>query len=493
MQMWYEKIITLIEDLNVDVLFVIDPTHLIDYQDIKNKISEKYYICTFENEIRLRRILRENFTNLMIVFNDKEALPYDLLSNHAQIKIGPSDIFPYLNEEIVSSISFNDYQKIYRHYLKKKDDFFEQLSKKDTETFLKNMALTEDDSKYKAYELTEQLKKQSFNINSSNWGKIANIYGEIMYLVHKNNLSLEIDDLINKIQSEFIKFILNDYEDLTFDTKSHLNSNLLNIIKIDEKIALICFDCMGFEEWQVIYEYLKENTNLEFDVKYSFSILPSETGYSRGALFSGLVPLEIPEKKSNLRIEEELFKEALSNHNIDENDVYFNRFSKPDEVPEDYAFEDYEALGIIFSFVDEIVHNKLMDKNLLINSMETLLRNSKLDMFLDSLVQKGFKVYLCSDHGNIFSQGNGINVPKKLVNEKALRYLISEHKNILKEYKDENSIIIQFKKIMGEEYILLMTGNSMLGREKNSRLTHGGISIEEVVLPFIEVKSNERI
>lgn len=493
MRMWYEQIITLIEDLNADVLFVIDPNHLMDYQDIKNKISEKYHIYTFESEIKLRRTLRENISNLLIVFNDNESLPYDLLSNYAQIKIGPSDIFPYLNEEAISSLPFNDYQKVYRHYLNEKDGFFEQLSQKDTEMFLRNIALNDDDSIYKAYELTNHLKELSNNINSVDWGSIANIYGELMYIVHKNNISLEIDDLITKLQSEFIEFILNDYENLTFNTNSQLNSNLLNIILKNKKIAIICFDCMGFEEWQVIYQYLNETTNLKFDINHSFSILPSETGYSRGALFSGLVPLEIPEKKSNLIIEEKMFKKTLNNHNIDNNDVYFNRFSKPDEIPEDYAFEDFQALGIIFSFIDEIVHSKFVDKNLLITNIETLLRNSKLDIFLDSLVQKGFKVYLCSDHGNIFAHGNGINVPKKLVNEKALRYIISEHENIIEEYKDVDSIVIQLKKILGDEYILLMTGKSMLGGQNNSRLTHGGVSIDEVILPFIEVKGNERI
>jgi hypothetical protein len=489
MQMWYEKIITLIADLNADVLFVIDPTHLMDYQNIKENLSEKYHIYTFENEIKLRRTLRENLTNLLIVFNDNQSVPYDLLSNYAQIKIEPSDIFPYLNEEIISSIPFNEYQKVYRHYLNEKDEFFEQLSQKDTEMFLKNVTLTEDDSIYKAYELTNHLKELSNNINSVDWGNIANIYGELMYIVHKNNISMEIDDLISKLQSKFVEFILNDYENLTFNTNSHLNSNLLNIMLKNKKIAIICFDCMGFEEWHVIYQYLNENTNLECDINYSFSILPSETGYSRGALFSGLVPLEIPEKKSNLRIDEKMFKKALNYNNIGENDVYFNRFSKPDEIPENYAFEDFQVLGIIFSFVDEIVHSKFVDKNLLITNIETLLKNSKLDIFLDSLVQKGFKVFLCSDHGNIFAHGNGINVRKNLVNEKALRYLISEHENIIAEYADENSIVFQLKKILGEEYILLMTGKSMLGAKNNSRITHGGISIEEVVLPFIEVKS----
>lgn len=487
--MWYEKIITLIADLNADVLFVIDPTHLMDYQNIKENLSEKYHIYTFENEIKLRRTLRENLTNLLIVFNDNQSVPYDLLSNYAQIKIEPSDIFPYLNEEIISSIPFNEYQKVYRHYLNEKDEFFEQLSQKDTEMFLKNVTLTEDDSIYKAYELTNHLKELSNNINSVDWGNIANIYGELMYIVHKNNISMEIDDLISKLQSKFVEFILNDYENLTFNTNSHLNSNLLNIMLKNKKIAIICFDCMGFEEWHVIYQYLNENTNLECDINYSFSILPSETGYSRGALFSGLVPLEIPEKKSNLRIDEKMFKKALNYNNIGENDVYFNRFSKPDEIPENYAFEDFQVLGIIFSFVDEIVHSKFVDKNLLITNIETLLKNSKLDIFLDSLVQKGFKVFLCSDHGNIFAHGNGINVRKNLVNEKALRYLISEHENIIAEYADENSIVFQLKKILGEEYILLMTGKSMLGAKNNSRITHGGISIEEVVLPFIEVKS----
>ena len=73
------------------------------------------------------------------------------------------------------------------------------------------------------------------------------------------------------------------------------------------------------------------------------------------------------------------------------------------------------------------------------------------------------------------------------------RYLISEYENILLEYKDENKILIQLKDMIGEDFILLLTDNSMFNTKGNTGLTHGGISLEEVVLPFIEVKKNERI
>ena len=159
----------------------------------------------------------------------------------------------------------------------------------------------------------------------------------------------------------------------------------------------------------------------------------------------------------------------------------------------DYAFEDYKAIGIVFSFIDEFVHNKKMNKLRIVTNLENYLEETNLAILIQSLIEKGFRVYLSSDHGNVFAHGNGVMPPKDLFNSRARRYLISEHENILMEYKDENKILIQLKDIIGEAFILLLTDNSMFNTKGNTGLTHGGISVEEVVLPFIEVKKNERI
>ena len=71
---------------------------------------------------------------------------------------------------------------------------------------------------------------------------------------------------------------------------------------------------------------------------------------------------------------------------------------------------------------------------------------------------------------------------------KAKRYLLSDKKELLKEYSTENSKIVQFKNMIGENYLLLLTENNMFAGKNDEGLTHGGISIEEMVVPFIEVK-----
>ena len=105
------------------------------------------------------------------------------------------------------------------------------------------------------------------------------------------------------------------------------------------------------------------------------------------------------------------------------------------------------------------------------------------------IIQQGFETYLVSDHGSIFAVGNGVNVSNELFDNRAKRYLISENEILLKEYKNKirKSIVIQFKNLIGNEYLLLLSGNNMFGSKNEASLTHGGISVEEVVVPFIRV------
>jgi hypothetical protein len=218
-------------------------------------------------------------------------------------------------------------------------------------------------------------------------------------------------------------------------------------------------------------------------------MLPSDTSFSRTALFSGLLPVHIDELNMKNKTEEKLFKESLRrNFNISESDIYFQRCSGPDEIPEDYAFEDYQAVGIIFSFIDEFVHGKNMNKSLIIGLLEKYLEQTQLEKIIQSLLNKGYYVYFSSDHGNILAKGNGTRPSRDLFESRSRRYLKSAHQNILAEYVTPQSLLIQLKETIGDEYLLLLADNSMFNTKGKTGLTHGGISLEEVVIPFIEVK-----
>ena len=379
----------------------------------------------------------------------------------------------------------------------KRIKFYEKLSKKETENFLKNLIYKEDIKKTEeAIFLIKRLNKLISQkiLSHQDWGQISKLDGKLNYILEPKSYESDLISLNHSIQLRFKEFITNQYQDMIYDNQAPLNSNILNLTFNYTPTALICFDCMGFEEWNVIKNYLASKTSMQFDEKYSFSIIPSDTRFSRTALFSGLLPIKLDEYGIKNPNEKNLFIEYLHrNFEIPESDIYYHRCSDPDEIPINYAFEDYKAIGIIFSFIDEFVHNKKMNKLRIVTNLENYLEETNLAILIQSLIDKGFRVYLSSDHGNVFAHGNGVIPPKDLFNSRARRYLISDHENILLEYKDENNILIQLKDMIGDDFILLLTDNSMFNTKGNTGLTHGGISVEEVVLPFIEVKKNERI
>lgn len=490
--MWYEKIVNAISNTNTNVLFVIDPANMLDYPDIQNNLDSNYNIYNYQNELGLRRILRNLHHKTIIKFNEDSQIPYDLYSSQATIKIDPQDVFPLLNENVLSHVPFEQYQKISTKYENEKHTIFDKLSAKDTEKFLDSVIFIEDIRiKERVLELNEILAElvNKNDLYPPDWGIISKLYGELKYLIDSRNLNFDINSLNSLIRLKFKEFISNQYQDMIFDIQSPLNSNIINLIYEYTPTALICFDCMGFEEWNVIKSYLTDKFSPKFEENYSFAMLPSDTFFSRTALFSGLLPVQIDELNIKNKTEEKLFKENLKrNFNISDSDVYFLRCSSPLSIPENYAFEDFKAVGIIFSFIDEFVHAKNMNKSYIISVLEKYLEQNQLEQLIQSLLNKGFYVYFSSDHGNIFAEGNGKRPPKDLFKSRSRRYLKSNHENIVAEYSTDESLLIKFKEIIGEDYFLLLADNSMFNNNGTSGLTHGGISVEEVIVPFIEVK-----
>lgn len=503
---WYRKIIQPVIDSDTDILFIIDPDEFTEYPAIKEILSEKYPIIErFTNELKLRRNIRKKRQRMLIIFFDEKDIPFDLISTFATVDINITDLFPLLNSEALLNIPYDNYQTVHEEYKKLKERRYERLSKWETETFIK-AALSSDTlvERKRISELKSRLDKLlNFPIAGiRDWakifGEISKFFGELMFISHARNINFDVEEMERKINNTF-KLYAMDYEyyqALAYDGTSPLNSNIITRIFRNgvNKTALICFDCMGFEEWNAIKEFLESKLRLEFEINYSFSMLPSETKYSSSALFAGLAPKDIKDlkfiKEMHWLNEERLFRYTLNEGlGRDRTRTYFKRCLDASEIPIPYeSLRDYDTIGLVFSFIDRFIHNNLMNKSLLIKNIQMHLEKSKVDELIIQLLEQGFRIYLTSDHGSILSTGNGINVSKDLVDTKAKRYLLSDRKELLEEYTTEDSVLIQLKNIIGEDFVLLLTENSMFASKNEQSLTHGGISIEEVVIPFIEVK-----
>jgi hypothetical protein len=396
----------------------------------------------------------------------------------------------------------NSYQAVYELYIDEiHENKYERLSEENTREFIdKSLMMNDATQSNRIAELKSLLEKLLEQAASgiTDWigscGRIAEAWGELHFLVDITDNEYPLERLQERMNNNFLNGVRNYYDDTVFGSNLPVQWNVLERIRRDEgqKKAIICFDCMGFEEWNVLKEYLKNLDGIEFEVEHTLAIIPTETNFSRTTIFSGIPPKKILDtglvNTVETRHEERLFKHALGQYGVSEHDVYYQRAASSDGL--DIAFDslrDYEWLGIVFTFMDTLSHNSLTSKSKLVNDIKEFLSKSNLYYFIQKLIDQGFRIFFVSDHGNIYARGNRVRASKDLVNEKARRFMIFDHRELATEYETEKTELLQFGNIIGDQWLLLETQNEMFDNLDQKRITHGGISVEEVIVPYVKV------
>lgn len=500
---WYEQIVKRILEVNANVIFIIDYLNMSDFPGVKNALLKKYSkIIPYENEIKLRILLKKEDNPIIVKFNDEKNIPYQMLSTYVVITLNTDILFPLLDRKAITELPLNSYQAIYELYI---DDIheneYERLSEEKTREFIdKGLMMNDTINMNRIIELQsllEELLKQPVS-GITDWiencGRIAEAWGELHFLVDIIDNEFSLEGLRERMNNKFVNGVRKYYDDTVFGSNLPVQWNIIERIRRDDsqKKAIICFDCMGFEEWCVLKEYLNDLEGIEFEVEHTLAIIPSETNYSRTTIFSGIPPKKILEtdivNTVETRHEEKLFKLALGQYGVSENDVYYQRAASSDGL--DIVFDslrDYEWLGIVFTFMDSLSHNSLTSKSKLVRDIKDFLSRSNLYLFIQKLIDQGFQIFFVSDHGNIYARGNGVRASKDLVNEKARRFMIFDHRELATEYETEKTELLQFRNIIGDQWLLLETQSEMFDNLDQKRITHGGISVEEVIVPYVKV------
>lgn len=504
--MWCNEILEGITKLKVDILFIIDPDRIISDSKLKKELQHVYRnIIFYKSQIQVRKVCRTITDKTVIVFANKNQIPFDIASKFAIKEINLKTIFPLLDRNVLKEFPTESFQVLYNEYIIRFDKYDDPLTSDKTRKFIER--ILNDENFFLRARITETKSKIEKQINEfknipNDWGNLSKLIGKYNFLINRLNDNASNFKKFQQVafNNLLLDFIKNDYQDLIYNPYSFLNSKIVDYIwnnemnvEYNQKKVIICFDGMSFEEWFCIHDYLESRTNLEYLTKYSISLLPTETLYSRLSLFAGLLPVEIKKKdyvtELNLRYEEKLFKEKLTNKGIaEENEVFYYKCKSPKDLVHQ-SFTDYKAGGIIIRLIDDLVH-KSTNKKELTNSLEFLLKEENFFMIINQLIQENYKIFICSDHGNVHAMGNGTRIPKDLVEGKGRRYALYDEEILANEKSYEDSYLIKLEQLIGEKFILLLYGEQMFDGKNKESLTHGGISIQEIFIPFIEVISN---
>jgi len=306
--------------------------------------------------------------------------------------------------------------------------------------------------------------------------------GEDLGFIEYNDYKYKIDPFIlSDHQKQSIrKYILSpDFKNVFFELPESPKTvdKIIPFInsKSKSKIALICFDCMGFSEWYLLKEFLSEYSFVEHPV---FALIPTITSISRKAIF-GANHTDVYLKNES---DSKLFKGNFSK----ENDVCL--FTSSKAITEDNII-GYNTIGKIYNMFDDMAHSIIFSENVesktnYFNQILAYLKSSSLEEDMKLLRNNDYKIYFCSDHGNVLAIGNGTKIDKWLVEESAKRSYITDQSSLISDMPFDKYEI----PFVENKFVILAGEEEMFNHKNSKELVHGGISLSELVVPFIEVK-----
>lgn len=290
-----------------------------------------------------------------------------------------------------------------------------------------------------------------------------------------------------------------------------------------EKVFLIVIDNFRFDQWRVLSQEIGDM--FDIDEQTYISILPTATQYARNAIFSGLMPEQIAQMFPELWVDEDeeegknLNEEPLIKTQLERfrrHDT-FSYHKVNDSAGADRFLQKFNQLEandlnvVVINFIDMLSHARTESKMVreLANN-ESAYRSITLSWFRHSVLSDLFKLLSQSNYTTVITTDHGsirASKPVKIIGDRNtntnLRYKLGKNLNYnAKEVfviKEPNKAQLPAPNL-STSYVFA-TGNSFFAYPNNynyyvsyykDTFQHGGISMEEMIVPLITLKPRKR-
>ncbi|TAH24290.1 MAG: PglZ domain-containing protein [Cytophagales bacterium] len=382
------------------------------------------------------------------------------------------------------------------------------------------------------YQQDFQNLSMQFNdkLNFSEW---VDIYKKLVYweLEIENTENKSMKEVIDMQKTEanknFCKFLIAQYEEWLNNPNierpilSHqlMKKKTLPLLKeSNEPVFFFLIDNLRYDQWKIIEPIINQYFITEEETCY-YSILPTTTAYARNAIFSGLLPAEMEKKHPDWWVTEEdeegknnfefdFLKAQLQRNQIDIKSSYHKilNVNQGKNLLDSLSNLMNNKLNVIvYNFVDMLSHARTdmaMIRELAAD--ESAYRSLTLSWFMHSplleilkkIANKKVKVIITTDHGTI-----RVKRPFKIIGDKNtntnLRYKagrnlsMDNEKDVYICRKPERLFLpklnLSTAYVFTKEDTFFTYPNNYNHYVNYYRDTfqHGGISLEEVIIPYI--------
>jgi hypothetical protein len=307
------------------------------------------------------------------------------------------------------------------------------------------------------------------------------------------------------LNNNFLSFLQQTYPSISFydDNKGpvalhRVNQHIQRNAGEKERMALVVFDGMAMDQWFLLRDYLLAclKRKVEFRENRTYAIAPTVTSVSRQALFAGRMPGNFPETALVTTADEKHWQNYWVNHGRRRKRVAYINVKMTGEFGELRQVVDSknEVLAVVVNFFDDIMHSAKdlkVGKRVFYDTLISYLNNSATNRFLELLLGAGYRVFITADHGNVDGVGIGVQSPKALVEAYAKRVAIFDQEPIAEAFVSQHTEhnLTLFRPIFLPDNLhpVYPPADRLFASEKSAGISHGGLSVEEMIIPFIEV------
>jgi CheY-like chemotaxis protein len=294
-------------------------------------------------------------------------------------------------------------------------------------------------------------------------------------------------------------------------------------ISSGKRIYFIVIDCLRLDQWLTLEPALETYFSISRD--HYFSILPTATPYSRNSIFSGLFPSELAaaypdywaetesEEVGKNRYERQLLEKQIKKMGLKTSPSvkYLKVYSAEEanqarkQIP---TLHGVPLVALVFNFVDIVAHSR--SESRVLQEMlpnESAYRSFTRSWFMHSALLDILKaislqdavVVVTTDHGSVLARRSAMTLGDRETSTN-VRYKFGTNLNCdpryalqIKnpaEYKLPASGINKNYIIAKEDYYFVYPTNfHEYERQYKDSFQHGGISMEEMILPCVTMRS----
>lgn len=325
------------------------------------------------------------------------------------------------------------------------------------------------------------------------------------------------------VKNNYLRWMAAERKERPLMSHDIFREYIFPLVDNGEKVFFIIIDNFRYDQWRVLADEIGNDFSVEEEL-YT-SILPTATQYARNAIFSGLMPSKIKELFPELWIDEEeeegknLNEEALIATQI-------ARYRRKDKfsyskvltsAQADKYLDTINSLAgndinvLVINFIDMLSHARtesLMVRELASNEAAyrsitlSWLRHSAIKRLFRYLADNDFTVIITTDHGSI-----QVESPVKVVGDKNtntnLRYKLGkalnynskevfEIKEPAKAFLPAPNLSTSYIFATGDKFFAYPNNYNYYVSYYKDTFQHGGISMEEMLVPIVKLRPKGR-